>query len=99
MSEHLEPLVLDFVEWIARRPRSYAEAMDAWRTSCPKLTVWEEATERGLVLRQSMQGGAAIVVATPRGRRLLRQHGRLPNAAMQASPSRRERRSLTVARS
>jgi len=80
MSQQLEPLILDFVEWLAKRPRSYAEAMDAWRTSCPRLTVWEEATERGLVSRRSVEGGEAIVVAMSLGRQLLQQQGRLPNA-------------------
>lgn len=72
MSEVTEPLVLDLVEWVARRPRSYAEVMEAWRTSCPRLTVWEEATERGLVLR------ADPVRVTPQGLALLAGCGRLP---------------------
>ena len=46
------PLVLDLLEWLARAPRTYAEAMDAWRTSCPRLTVWEDALDAGLVARQ-----------------------------------------------
>lgn len=37
------------LEWIAERPRSYEETMDAWRTSCPRLTVWEDATEAGFL--------------------------------------------------
>ena len=37
------------VEWVAREPRAYPELIDAWRTSCPRLTVWEDAVERGFV--------------------------------------------------
>jgi hypothetical protein len=47
----LEDLILDFLEWLAKRVRTYEDVMDAWRTSCPKLPVWEEASGRGLVIR------------------------------------------------
>ena len=49
MIDPVENLILDLVEWVARKERTYRETMDAWRTSCPKLPVWEEATDRGLV--------------------------------------------------
>lgn len=45
----VENLILDLLEWLALRDRSYEEVMEAWRTSCPKLPVWEEANDRGLV--------------------------------------------------
>jgi D-3-phosphoglycerate dehydrogenase len=45
----LDCLVCDLLEWIASRQRTYEEVMDAWRTSCPQLPVWEEANDRGLV--------------------------------------------------
>src|SRR5215470_8446983 len=60
MSDDLESLVLDLVEWVAREPRSYAEVFDTWRTSCPRLPVWEEACDRGLVARRSNTSGTAI---------------------------------------
>lgn len=47
-----EPLIRDLLVWLARAPRTYAETMEAWRTSCPRLTVWEDALERGLVARE-----------------------------------------------
>jgi len=37
------------LEWIAVRPRDYAEVMEAWRTSCPRLSVWEDACIDGLI--------------------------------------------------
>ena len=49
MSDVLDPLVRDLVEWVAKEPRTHAEVIDAWRTSCPRLTVWEDAVDRGLV--------------------------------------------------
>jgi hypothetical protein len=41
----VETLILDLLEWVANGERSYEEVMDAWRTSCPKLPVWEDASE------------------------------------------------------
>ena len=42
-------LLLQFLAWVADRPRRYAETIAAWRTSCPRLPVWEDATDGGLV--------------------------------------------------
>ena len=69
-----DPLVLDFVEWIAREPRLYADVLDTWRTSCPRLTVWEDAVDRGLVTRTSTPGRGTTIEVTPCGNALLRQH-------------------------
>jgi hypothetical protein len=49
MTDTVENLILDLVEWVGRKERTYHETMDAWRTSCPRLPVWEDATERGFV--------------------------------------------------
>ena len=69
MSDVLDPLVRDLVEWVAKEPRTHAEVIDAWRTSCPRLTVWEDAVDRGLLMRKS----AGRVVVTEAGQRFLRQ--------------------------
>jgi hypothetical protein len=71
-----EALVFDLVEWIAREPRSYAEVIDAWRTSCPRLTVWEDAVDRGLVKRKAASGCGTQVVVTDSGWRFLRDQAR-----------------------
>lgn len=68
----VESLVLDLLEWIASRERSYEEVMDAWRTSCPKLPVWEDANDRGLV-RITKAAGRSVVEITASGRVLLEQ--------------------------
>ena len=79
MSNVLDPLVLDFVEWIAKEPRAYADVLDAWRTSCPRLTVWEDAIDRGLVMRKPVKGeNRTRVEVTAAGERFLREHHRLP---------------------
>ncbi len=76
MSELADPLVLDFVEWIAREPRSYAEVIATWKTSCPRLTIFEDATERGYVARESVAGGGLFIAVTESGAKFLRAHGR-----------------------
>jgi len=70
MSDPVEPLILDLLEWVADGERSYAEVMEAWRTSCPRLPVWEEANARGLVTR-ILRNRTALVAITPAGRALL----------------------------
>ena len=72
MTETVEPLILDLLEWLARKDRSYGETMDAWRTSCPKLPVWEEANGRGLVCTEQGHGRSAVRL-TPTGMELLRK--------------------------
>ena len=73
----VESLILDLLEWLATADRSYAEVMDAWRTSCPKLPVWEEANDRGLVIRENVNG-RCVVRITSSGRALLALHNGRP---------------------
>ena len=77
MSDAPVALVLDLVEWVATTPRPYAEVIGVWRTSCPRLTVWEDALERGLVERTAPDRGDVLVVATRRGRDFLEANGRM----------------------
>lgn len=44
-----DALTRDLLLWISAKPRTYDETMDAWRTSCPRLSVWEDALLGGLV--------------------------------------------------
>jgi hypothetical protein len=64
-------LTQEFLAWVAEAPRSYADA-EAWRRSCPHLSIWEDAISDGLVrfeADKSMQQGRLVVTA--RGRALL----------------------------
>ena len=63
-----KPLVLDLVEWVAAAPRTYAEVIDVWRTSCPRLPIWEDALDLGLVARER---NGTVVTVTASGRALL----------------------------
>lgn len=78
-STPLDPLIFDLVDWCAREPRAYADVIEAWRTSCPRLTVWEDATERGLVTRTHGPNGQTYVAVTPAGRSFLAEQGRSVN--------------------
>lgn len=77
MVEAADSLVLDLVEWVAREPRPYQEVIAAWRTSCPRLTIWEDAVDSGYVARTGANGSPAMVVVTDDGRKWLRAHGRI----------------------
>jgi hypothetical protein len=66
----VDALVLDLLEWVASGERTYHEVMEAWRTSCPRLPVWEDATDRGLVARARVDG-RPLVRITASGRALL----------------------------
>jgi hypothetical protein len=72
MPESISLLMREFLTWIASRRRSYAEAMEAWRSTCPRHTVWEDALIDGLIRVES--GGTSSqpeVTLTPRGRAIL----------------------------
>ena len=60
----MESLILDLLEWLVKRDRSYEEVMDAWRTSCPKLPVWEDANDRGLVMKEQVQGRCIVRITS-----------------------------------
>jgi hypothetical protein len=81
----VESLILDLLEWLAVRDRTYEEVMDAWRTSCPKLPVWEDANDRGLVAKEAVDG-KRVVRVTASGIALLRQReGRAASASNRLS--------------
>ena len=73
MGDTLESLILDLLAWLAPRERSYEEVMDAWRTSCPKFPVWEDANDRGLVTKVRV-GDGLMVRITVSGVAHLRDH-------------------------
>ena len=62
----LTPLIRDLLEWLRREPRTHADVMEVWRTSCPRLPVGEEATDNGYVARRGTR-----VELTDRGRAFL----------------------------
>jgi hypothetical protein len=69
-------LILDFLEWIAAGPRTYQEAMAAWQTSCPQLSIWEDSMAAGYIARETDAEHRPSVRITALGRRFLEQHHR-----------------------
>ena len=72
MPESANLLMLEFLSWVSSRPRTYADAMNAWQTTCPRHTIWEDAIIDGLI----QLNGAEIlhdpeVILTPRGKAYL----------------------------
>lgn len=72
MEQPVNLLTLEFLRWVASRPRTYAETMEAWRSHCPRQTAWEDALIESLI---QLEGGGTIgdsrVTLTERGRALL----------------------------
>ena len=68
------PLVRDLVEWIAARPRAYDDVMEAWRTSCPRLSIWEDTLDAGYVRIRFDEEASRIVTVTEAGERFLQQN-------------------------
>ncbi len=69
--------MLDLLEWVAVRDRTYEEVIEAWRTSCPRLPVWEDANEQGFIRLENLNG-ASFVRVTAEGMRSLSRAGRQP---------------------
>lgn len=64
-------LTAQFLFWLSERPRTYGVVMDVWRTSCPRLSVWEDAVSEGLVRLGDGSFRDRQVVLTERGQSYL----------------------------
>lgn len=80
MADPVDALVLDLLEWIGPQARPYAEVMAAWKTSCPRLPVWEEANVRGFLAHGRAASGGVTVAVSTTGLAWLR--ARRPSAAL-----------------
>ena len=83
MANPVDALIIDLLEWIGPEPRPYSEVMEAWRTSCPRLPVWEEANARGFIERRHEAGSEAVVSVSAPGQEFLRKHRRPKQLASQ----------------
>jgi hypothetical protein len=70
----VDVLILDLLEWIGPTGRPYREVMEAWRTSCPRLPVWEEANDRGFIVRRQAPDTEAMVSVSALGAQFLSEH-------------------------
>ena len=77
MPAQASALMMQFLEWVAGGNRTYADAMDTWRTSCPRLSIWEDALDAGFV---EVVGGASKNLAHVRisshGKRVLAEQSK-----------------------
>jgi hypothetical protein len=78
-----EALSRDFLTWLAGGCRTYAETMAAWRTCCPRFSIWEDALAENLIQIVPKPGqpvAHARVQLTPRGRAVLDRQPRADDA-------------------
>jgi hypothetical protein len=69
MSAAARLLMGQFLDWVTSGKRTHADVMAAWQSSCPRLSIWEDAMIEGLV---KFAGDVdRSVVVTDRGRALL----------------------------
>jgi hypothetical protein len=74
MPQPLSLLTLQFLAWVESRPRTYAEARQAWRSTCPATCAWEDALAENLIAFETGGGRLADgsrVVLSARGRAVL----------------------------
>ena len=64
--------ILEFLKWVSIRQRTYGEAMESWRSTCPRLSTWEDALADGLIqVENGSTMDQATVTLTDRGQALL----------------------------
>jgi hypothetical protein len=80
----VEALIVDLLQWLANGDRTYERVMEAWRTCCPRLTVWEDANDRGLVRSERVNGETMIRVSSL-GLALLENEFSLPDRSSNRS--------------
>ena len=71
MSEPASLIMIQFLAWVADRPRTYSQTMEAWHSTCPRLSVWEDAIIDRLV-RIDNDADRAVVL-TAQGRAVLKK--------------------------
>jgi hypothetical protein len=71
MDQEPSLIMIQFLEWVAARPRNREDVMDAWKSSCPRFPVWEDARAEGLVRQCGGENGERRVELTDRGRAVL----------------------------
>ena len=72
MPKAAEALTLQLLAWVAQRPRTYDDTMTAWRSSCPRLTIWEDACDDGLIsVERGHTRDATTVILTASGKAML----------------------------
>ena len=80
-------IMIQFLNWVADRPRTRDDVMEAWRSSCPRFPVWEDACAEGLVRLCDGNLREYRVELTARGRQMLLDAERPPEGRRVAQSS------------
>ena len=83
----MDELILDLLQWLRDEPKPYEDVMDAWRTSCPRLTVWEDAIDAGFIVRQP-SGASTMIAITDAGRQHIAKNRPTPPTVTSAEHTR-----------
>jgi hypothetical protein len=74
MPESVRQSTIELLTWLSTRPRTYGQAMETWRSTCPRLSIWEDAIRDGLVqIEASNRLAESPVTLTARGRSVLEE--------------------------
>ena len=73
MADNVDVLILDLLEWLGAGQRPYSEVLESWRTSCPRLPVWEDANDRGYIERRRVPGRGELIAMSAEGAQHLRE--------------------------
>jgi hypothetical protein len=76
MSDPTNALTVQLLEWISSQPRTYGEVLETWRTTCPRLSIWEDACIDGLI--DYDPNGLRIVFVSAKGQAFLKSHAQSP---------------------
>jgi hypothetical protein len=77
MSEATNLLMIEFLDWISSRRRTYSETLEAWQSHCPRQTIWEDALIEELIqLDRSGPARDPHVILTARGSAMLNGNGK-----------------------
>jgi hypothetical protein len=82
MAQPVNALTLQFLDWVASGRRTHADVMETWRSSCPRLSIWEDAVLDGLV---RYDGAHRMVELTSAGRAALAQGSAIEVRTRQAA--------------
>jgi hypothetical protein len=86
MSDTVDTLMLDLLQWLGPNPRRYTEVLEVWRTSCPQLPVWENAEDRGFITRRHAPGGGLVSVSDAGAEHLCHHRPAVASVFVQSPP-------------
>ena len=68
MSQPADALMVQFLSWVAEARPSDAAVLEAWQSSCPRLSIWEDALIEGRVAFDGSRARRVVLTAAGRAR-------------------------------